>query len=145
MMNTSEKKKWNKKDIVFGIILIVLAAFVLTGTQITEIEKIIHGEYNDAEIKLQQFTNTTGDNTTTIEFWIRNTGDETAEDISVFVRAINKKGIIILSSDITITSTMLRSGETASGSYVLADTGEITHTIEIEWDSGRSSYSKTTS
>ena len=108
MINTSEKKKWAKKDVVFGIILIVLAAFVLTGTQITDIEKIMQGEYNDAEIELQQFTNITGDNTTTIEFWIRNTGDETAEEISIFVRAINKQGIIILSSDITLTSTILR-------------------------------------
>jgi len=82
-----------------------------------------------------------------VEIWIKNTGEETARDISVFVRCRNQNGTILFIDELDLTWELLGSNETCSATYNVGynhnDT-YIEHTIELRFDQGMHSYLKKT-
>ena len=142
------KKKLSKADIVFGIILIVLVAFVLTGTNMNNISDILNPttpeKATPANIELYRYTELPGNKTVTTEIWLKNTGEETGRTINVYVRAINQDGVILLSGNVAVTTTLLQENETNSGVYQITftNTTKIYSTIEVTWDTGRNTYSR---
>lgn len=148
-MSEIVKKKLSKTDIVFGIILIVLVAFVLTGTNMNNIYDIINPTAEKpmpANIELYKYTELPGNKTLTVEIWLKNTGEETGRTINVYVRAINQDGAILLSGNIIVTTTLLQENEINSGVYQITftNTTKIYSTIEITWDTSRNTYSRLT-
>jgi len=139
------KKKLSTTDIIFGIILIVLVAFVLTGTNMNDILNPTTPEKaTPANIELYKYTELPGNKTVTTEIWLKNTGEETGRTINVYVRAINQDGVILLSGNVAVTTTLLQENETNSGVYQITftNTTKIYSTIEVTWDTGRNTYSR---
>ena len=151
---TEEKKSFLGK----GIALIVVAIIVLVGigvyTGYVDVPEPILNlfktspEYHDpAEVELYKFSDLNNNDSVNVELWIMNIGDETAKDISVFVRARNQDGEVLFSENISMTVILLQKDDTCSGTYVIPITGDDTtifHTIEVTWSDGRVSYSKET-
>jgi hypothetical protein len=82
-----------------------------------------------------------------VEIWLKNTGDQTARDVSVFVRVRNQDGTICYTDHPELTWQLLSSGETCSATYAVsykATDTYLEHTIEIRFSSGMNSALKKT-
>jgi len=99
-----------------------------------------------AKMELYKFSDLATNKSVNVELWLINIGDETATNISVFVRSRDQNGAILFSENIPLTVLVLRANETCSGIYTVSfdNTTAITHTIELSWSEGRNSYTKTT-
>jgi hypothetical protein len=104
--------------------------------------------FSDKASIFSNITNTSLiDEVLNVEIWLKNTGDETARDISVFVRVRDQNGNIEFRDILDLTWELLAGNETCSATYTVdyepADT-YLEHTIEIHWDTGMNSYLKKT-
>jgi len=162
----AEKKK--NMGIIYFIGIIALVAIVVFGGQIDEVNDFLNPTQDDvlelADVELYKFIDVVDGLSlqneqeskhieVNVELWVINLGDETAKNISVFVRVRDHNGKIIFSENLHMTALVLRTDETCSGTYTIKiDTSNtntstkknITHTIEIMWSEGRNSYQKET-
>lgn len=139
------KKQYNS---LLLIVLLLLAGlfFVLT----TDIEDDIFGtptikeDKADAEVELYLFNTFSGANQSTIEFWVMNLGEETATNVSIFVRTKDQSGTILYEGKVETTALVLKENDTCSGHYIVQwqNATKLYHTIEISWDEGRNAYFK---
>jgi hypothetical protein len=145
-----EKTPAKKKDVMTILAVIGLACLVLFAGNDPLIEltpgEVPPEEYIpvSANVELYKFDSLATNTSANIELWLLNIGDETATNISVFVRARNQNGTILFSENISLTALILRANETCSGAYMFSfdNTTSITYTIEISWDLGRNSYQR---
>ncbi|GAH08513.1 unnamed protein product, partial [marine sediment metagenome] len=82
-----------------------------------------------------------------VEIEIINLGEKTADNITIFVRALNQNNTKLYEGNISLTVMLLQENENCTGYYVIqivpSDT-KIKHTIEISWADGRNTYHKET-
>lgn len=100
-----------------------------------------------ADVELYRFSDLKTNSTVNVEVWIKNTGGETARDISVFVRCRNQNGTILYMDELDLTWELLGSNETCSATYsVNYNTGDsyVESTLEIRHSTGMHSYLKKT-
>ena len=101
-----------------------------------------------ANVELYRFSDLVGENNTlNVEIWLKNTGEETARSISIFVRVRTQYGEVLYKDLPDLTWELLGDDETCSGIYTVnyeSDDKYVDHTIEIRWDSGMASCLKTT-
>jgi len=142
-----------KSAIIVIAAILILSGFLYVGYvndfNIQNIKEyfIPQTSNNPAEVELYTFSDLVSRNSVNVEMWIINIGDETAKDISVFVRSRNQDGEILFSENISLTVILLQKDDTCSGTYVVTKTDNdttILHTIEITWLDGRTTYSKET-
>ena len=145
--SSSDAKKHNAMLAIGCILLAIIALFVVNEGNITlfreeEIEEVL----SPADIQLYVFNDLTNANRTSIELWLMNIGDETATNISVFIRTRDQNGTILVHQFVRTTTMVLRADETCSGHLVIDHYNATTlfHTIEVSWDEGRNSYFKET-
>ena len=141
-MNSNKKKSGNILTILAVIVIAGLVLFAGNDPLIDLTSKTSPERDTPADVELYRFNSLTNNNSTNVEIWLINTGDKTASNISVFVRAQDKNGAIFFSENISLTILVLRSNETCSGAYAVP-CNTTTSTIEISWDSGRNAYQKT--
>jgi len=145
-----EKKGLTKMDkiIVVGIILVgLLVVFADDIGNISDVDIFPEETAKlPADVHLYQFNDLASNDSVNVELWIKNIGEKIATDIELYVRARNQNGTILFSETISLTALVLRANETCSGIYAISfdNTTAITHTIELSWDEGRNSYTKTT-
>ena len=134
--------------LLIGCILVaIIALYIINDGDITlfseeEIEEVLI----PADIQLYVFNDMTSDNRTSVEIWLLNIGDETATNITVFIRTRDHNGTILVHQYIRTTTMVLRADETCSGHIIIDHVNATTlfHTIEISWDEGRNGYFKET-
>ena len=100
-----------------------------------------------SDVELGRFSTLSTNTSLNVEIEITNIGDDTAKDISIFVRITDQGGTLLYSSDISLTVVLLESGESCTGYYAATLTGNETkvfQTIEISWEDGRKTYHKET-
>jgi len=159
-----EKKKNNNGIYMLGIVALV--AIVVFGGNIDEVTNLFGTDPVDdilpADITLYKFIDIIDDCNyeckyleINVELWLINLGDENAKNITVFVRARDYRGKTVYNEYLDMTALVLRPDETCSGTYTIQlnatqttiDTQaqkKITHTIEIVWSDGRTSYMQET-
>jgi len=149
---SGEKVKPRKKDAITILAVVGLACLVLFAgndplIDLSPEEAPPEEEITiSANIELYKFSDLATNKSVNVELWVINIGDEIATNITVFVRAKDNNGSVLFSNTISLTSLVLRANETCSGTYMVSfdNTTSITHTIELSWDEGRNSYTKTT-
>lgn len=150
MADESQVSKKNKSTIFLALIVVIVVLFFILKDSYTEIRDFLQPqpevkETEPANVNLYKFNGLSGKNSTSVEIWLINLGDETAKNISVFVRARNQNGLVLFVGNISLTSLVLHSNETCSGIYLLSytnSTKKIYNTIELKWDGGREGYQK---
>jgi len=144
-----KKKEVNKLNVAILAILVIIAGFMFLGGDVEELTEYFNPPEpkTSASVEMLRFTDMSSNSTLTVELWIVNTGEETASELHVFVRAYNQNGTILHSDNVSMLAMILRGEETTSGLYILPITSsdsQIYHTIEITWNGGRNIYSETT-
>lgn len=100
-----------------------------------------------ADVELYRFSDLKTNRSVNVEIWVKNTGGETARDISIFVRARNQNGTVTYIGQPELTWQILGSNETCSATYTVDyRKGDVyvEYAIEIRWQSGMHSYLKKT-
>lgn len=132
---------------IFVVIAILMwALFVHTGLWPWEAQPALPVP-EPANVELYRFSDLKTNATVNVEIWIKNTGEETARDMSVFVRCRNQNGTILYMDELDLTWEILGSNETCSATYTVNYKHNDTYietTIEIRWQSGAQSYLKRT-
>lgn len=132
---------------IFAVIGIVMwALFVHTGPWPWEAQPALPVP-EPANVELYRFSDLKTNATVNVEIWIKNTGEETARDMSVFVRCRNQDGTILYMDELDLTWEILGSNETCSATYTVnynRNDTYLEHTIEIRWSTGMHSYLKKT-
>lgn len=151
---TKTEKKTDKKLVaLFIVAIIALSSYTIFQPDIEDIDPRNwfadqpEIQITPAEVELYKFNDLNTTESLNIELWIINIGEETAKDITVYIRSINQQGSIIFNDTISLTALLLRNNETCSGYYTIIlpeETEKVYHTIEISWSDGRTSYSKIT-
>ena len=137
--------KTNRDRKIFDILLILL--FIIISVYLLHPFSNPPSEKPMASIELYQFNDLYGNNTLNVELWLKNIGDTTAYNITIYIRCRNQNGILLYNNTIRPTSLFLRPNETCTAIYTLIldnTTHRIYHTIEVTWDTGRKTYSKLT-
>lgn len=135
---------------IFAVIAIVMwALFVHTGPWPWEAPATPPAPTlpAPADVELYRFSDLKTNATVNVEIWIKNTGEETARDLSVFVRCRNQNGSILYIDELDLTWEILGSNETCSATYSVSYNRNDTYvesTIEIRWSQGMHSYLKET-
>ena len=152
--NSNNKKTNSKKTntIIIAAVIILAGIWLYPGDILDDItvyfeEKPAPKQCTPAEVELYKFSDLTSNNSVNVELWIVNIGETTAKDITIYVRVRNHNGTILFSDELVLTVLLLRDNETCSAIYTIPITQNetcILHTIEIEWELGRTAYSKTT-
>jgi hypothetical protein len=150
---TSTKKK--SSILIFVVAAILVIAFFAVKGNYDDINNyfnppspapVVHN-LTAADVNLYKFLDIANNKTASVELWILNDGEQTAKNITVFIRARSDNGTILYQGNISLTSELLRENETCSGVYSFK-TGKTVHkvfeTIEISWGNGRRSYQKET-
>jgi len=135
----------NKKiSSIDAILILLLLALVILFIYPNNTPSVVEHE---AQVELYQFNDLYGGDTLSVELWLKNIGDKTAYNLSIYIRCRNQNGMILYNNTIKPTSLFLRSNETCTATYTLIldnTTYRIYHTIEITWDTGRKTYSEFT-
>ena len=150
MSNDKDEKKKAKYDKFTILAVIGLACLVLFAENdpLIDLTPRDHPpvEYIpvSANVELYKFECLATNTSANIELWIINIGDETATNISVYVRTRDYNGTILFSENISLTALVLRANETCSGAYIIIfdNSTAIINTIEISWTDGRNSYQR---
>lgn len=147
MSNDKDKKKKDKFTILAVVGLACLVLFAGNDPLIDLTPRDTPPEEQiplPANVELYQFNSLTTNTSANIELWLLNIGDETATNISVYIRTRDDNGTILFSNNISLTALVLRANETCSGVYtIIFDNSTIlNHTIEISWNNGRNSYQR---
>jgi len=152
---TETKKNSKSTNVLIIVAVIALVCFVLFYGDIElthSLEDWIGGEPEviepvPAEVELCRFSDLHSNVSVNIEIELTNLGETTAKDISIYVRASNQNGTTLYSGNLSLTVVLLREGENCSAVYSIPiDSGDTTvsHTIEVTWYEGRTSYHKET-
>jgi len=165
-VETKDKTKKKKRpidvvDAIFIIFVIIVAGYVLLYSDIDELHDlqrfmgtredidtgvpINHNE--SAYLDIYEFNDLHSNISVNVEMFLRNTGNQTAEDIEIYVRAKNQNGTILYFDFVEPSIIELDENQTCSAIYSVPissiDT-TIHHTIELSWSSGREILTKTT-
>lgn len=149
LKTNGNNSKWGKKDIIFAVIIILIIVFFASGG-FSRWANIFEGEEEhvttSADVQLYRFSDLIDNDSINVEIVLINIGEETANEIWVFVRVRNQNGTTVFLDELTLTSELLRENETNSAEYSIArgNNTEFYHTLEISWNGGRNSYYKTT-
>ena len=150
-----QPKKQNNNKLVALFIVAVLALGTLTifDVQLEDLdprdwfqEAIPEPPIEPASVELYRFSDLNNNVSLNIEIWLINIGETLAKDIEVYVRSRDQSGFIIFNDYVDITALLLYENDTCSGFFEVPLTNEtvtVYHTLEIRWDDGRTSYSKT--
>jgi hypothetical protein len=123
--------KWALIFAVIGILILVFAAPGITWPWETT---PVPTPLTPADVELYRFSDLKTNTTMNVELWIKNTGEETARDLTVFVRCRNQNGTILFMDELDLTWELLGANETCSATYsVNYKTGDtyVESTIEI--------------
>jgi len=96
-----------------------------------------------ADVELYRFSDPKTNNTVNVEIWLKNTGEQRASNVNVFVRVRNQNGTILYSAEPSLTWMVLGENETCSTTYsVRYDRNDtyMDHTVEVRWAAGMNSY-----
>jgi len=147
-IKVEKSKAKTDKIIIIGLILVgLLVVFSDNIVNIADIDILPEPTAKlPADVHLYQYNDLISNNSVNVELWIKNIGEKTATDLELYVRARDQNGTILFSETISLTALVLRANETCSGTYTISfdNTSAITHTIELSWNEGRNSYTKTT-
>ena len=96
-------------------------------------------------VELYHFDDLYGNNTVNVELWLMNIGDGVAKNITTFVRVRGDTGGVLFSQNLSLTALVLFQNQTCSAVYTvnLQNSTRTYHTIEVSWDGGRNSYTRT--
>lgn len=151
MVEEKPKRKIEKKDIAIMAGLLILGLILIFNVDIGNIDlnEMLYGEAEETDpalVELYQFSDLAGNNTINVELWLINIGDETATNITVFVRVRNDTGVVLLEGEIDTSTLLLRANETNTAYYStdIYNSTKIYHTIEINWNGGHKVYAKGT-
>jgi len=146
----AQKKKSNVAIAIFVIACILLATVTVFNLEVDPREwfkeTIPEPPAEDASVELYRFSDLNSNISLNVEIWLINIGETLAKDIEVYVRSRDQSGFIIFNDYVDITALLLYDNDTCSGFFEVPLTNEtdtVYHTIEISWDNGRTSYSKT--
>jgi len=152
--NTQTKKKSVTKVIVgwIAVFLVIGLAFYLIVYYEGPYPWEKPPEVESANVELYRFSDLTGWNNETnetlnVEIWLKNTGEEIAREISLFIRVRDQNGNIKYMDLPDITWELLGENETCSAIYIIDyEPGDtyVEHTIEVRWNTGMNSYLKET-
>lgn len=154
---SSAKKSKTNRLVGVGVIIIAIIIILWSIRDIDEfqpIKNLIFGKevkpselLTPSEVELYRFSDLHSNISVNVELWLINLGETTAKNIGIYVRVRNQDGIVLLSDEISPTVLVLRYNETTSAIYSVSISDDdiyVLHTIEIEWDSGRTAYCKKT-
>lgn len=164
---TSTKKK--SSVLIFALIAILVIAFFAVKGNYNDINDyfnppspapVVHN-LTAADVILYHFDALSSNHSQNVEIWILNNGEQTAKNISVFVRTRDQQGRILYEGNLSITSSALRKNESCTSDYTVyfyvingvdyskntsvvktMTVTKVSHTVEIKWDTGRNIYKK---
>lgn len=96
-----------------------------------------------ADVELYRFSDLKTNRSVNVELWLKNTGEERASRITVFVRTRNQNGTTLYTGEPSLTWQTLGGNETCSAIYTVGyNPGDVYlyHTVEVHWSTGMNSY-----
>ena len=96
-----------------------------------------------ADVELYRFSDLKTNRSVNVEIWIKNTGEEDARSISIFVRTRNQNGTTLYTGEPNLTWQILGDNMTCSATYTVSYKPVdvyLEHTIEVHWSTGMNSY-----
>lgn len=150
---TENKQPKKKKYWILVLAVVAAIAFFAIKGNFNEINDYLNPPpaaqtQMPADVILYRFDALSNNNTQNVEIWILNDGGTTAKDISVFVRVRDQGGHVFYEGNISITATALQKNETCTADYTINynissyKVIHLIHTIEVTWDTGRNTYSR---
>jgi len=120
-----------KKSAIVDLLLVVALVALLLYYNVPK-------EKQPANVVMVSFLDLYGDNRANIEIWIKNLGEQTAYNISIFIRCRDQNGSLLFNGTIYPTQTFLRANETSTAfcSIYLDNATKVYYTIEIRWNGG---------
>jgi hypothetical protein len=100
-----------------------------------------------ANVELYRFSDLKTNNSVNVEIWVKNIGEETAKDVSVFVRVRNQNGTVAYMDQLDLTWQILSDNESSSATYTVHYGPKdvyLESAIEVRWSTGMHSYLKKT-
>lgn len=146
MAEKTKKKKSVWLFVVIAVLVILLFAVKGNYDEVNDFfnPKPVEIPPTPAEIELYKFLDLSNNNNTNIEIWLINIGEETATNITIYIRAWSEKGLLY-DNYINPSTLLLRYNESNTAYYTLSsmNISQIYNTIEISWNTGHKVYSKT--